>query len=86
MRQIPVGLDITTVSPPVFMLSHIEVPVVPGHGSPVVPPTPASSVGHGGAVLQLVLLTTIFSPLQSSLSDHHWVSPVVTHYQLQTGL
>ena len=57
MRQIPVGLDITTVSPPVFMLSHIEVPVVPGHGSPVIPrPSSTSSVGHGsGAVLQLYL-------------------------------
>ena len=52
MRQIPVCLDITTVSPPVIMLSHIEVPVVPGHGSPVVPPGPgASSVSHDGAVL-----------------------------------
>ena len=48
MRQILVGLDISAVSPPVFMLSHIEVPVVPGHGSPVVRPAPSStsSVGH----------------------------------------
>ena len=55
MRQIPVCLDITTVSPPVLMLSHIEVPVVPGHGSPVVPPaSSASSVGHCSAVFLLL--------------------------------
>ena len=54
MSQILVGLDIRTVLPPVFMLSYIEVPVVPGHGSPVVPPSSSSSsVRHYAAVLQL---------------------------------
>ena len=74
MRQIPAGLDITTVSPPVFMLSHVEVPVVPGHGSPVVPPTSTSSVGHCSAVLRGFPQTSLqssLSALQSSLSAHH---------------
>ena len=85
MRQIPVGLDITTVSPPVCMLGHIEVPVVPGHGSPVVPPTSTSSVGHSSPVCSLSVLGFTTS-LQSSLSSHHSVSPIVSHYQVQSGL
>ena len=82
MRQIPVGLDITTVSPPVLMLSHIEVPVVPGHGSPVI--APASSVRHYdvGAVLQVRNSPPVsVSTLQRS--DHHSSPPnIVTTVRL----
>ena len=68
MSQILVGLDITTVLPPVFMLSYIEVPVVPGHGSPVIPPS-SSSVRHYAAVLQLnKLLAGVRCPVFTLLS------------------
>ena len=67
MRQILVGLDIRTVLPPVLLLRYVEVPVVPGHGSPVI--APASSVRHYdvGAVCSL---TSQNSPPVSVFSLH----------------
>ena len=67
MRQILVGLDIRTVLPPVLLLRYVEVPVVPGHGSPVI--APASSVRHYdvGAVLQVRTLHQCQSSLYNDL-------------------
>ena len=82
MRQILVGLDIRTVLPPVLLLRYVEVPVVPGHGSPVI--APASSVRHYdvGAVLQ-VRNSPPVSVFTLQRSDHHSPPPnIVTTVRL----